>query len=216
LLASQYSFQWFRRAQEEEELQQAISDVVPQPIVDNPVDIPPVPNQEQFDSNLTDNQLAHINSLLDEARVIPEIQEPEPDVKLDSVTDIELEDRDEIANAHDAHKESMRLWKQDHPTDSLKRHRKLFDSGLIAKLPWEDYVPNEDVMAKDEAKKWADENVESAEANEARAWADEKEEISWMETDELGNQIKKSKDSYQQNAEQNASTLWQRIQDAKK
>ena len=31
-----------------------------------------------------------------------------------------------------------------------------------------------------------------------------------------GHQVKKSKDSYQQNAEQGDSTIWQRIQDAKK
>jgi hypothetical protein len=37
-----------------------------------------------------------------------------------------------------------------------------------------------------------------------------------MEHDENGNQIKKTKEAYQQNAEQNERTIWQRIQDAKK
>jgi hypothetical protein len=37
-----------------------------------------------------------------------------------------------------------------------------------------------------------------------------------MEHDEQGNQIKRIKENYQQNAEQNERTIWQRIQDAKK
>jgi hypothetical protein len=37
-----------------------------------------------------------------------------------------------------------------------------------------------------------------------------------MEHDENGNQVKKTKDGYTQNAEQNEGTLWQRIQDSKK
>jgi hypothetical protein len=37
-----------------------------------------------------------------------------------------------------------------------------------------------------------------------------------MEHDEQGNQIKKIKETYTQNAEQNERTLWQRIQEIKK
>jgi uncharacterized membrane-anchored protein YitT (DUF2179 family) len=44
----------------------------------------------------------------------------------------------------------------------------------------------------------------------------EEEKITWMEHDEQGNQIIKTKDGYTQNEEQSERTIWQRIQDAKK
>ena len=52
----------------------------------------------------------------------------------------------------------------------------------------------------------------------AKEWAEERgvSDVSWMEHDEQGNQIKRIKENYQQNAEQNERTIWQRIQDAKK
>jgi hypothetical protein len=69
-----------------------------------------------------------------------------------------------------------------------------------------------------EAKKWADENPDTEESEKAKEWAKEQgvdADLSWMEKDTQGNQIKKVKESYQQNAEQNEKTLWQRIQGVK-
>jgi hypothetical protein len=105
-------------------------------------------------------------------------------------------------------KEAMTAWKQDNPDSSLKLQRQLFDKGLIKELPWMEYLrPKADYTEEEEA------------AIEAAKWAKEqlamKEEISWMEHDENGNQIKKTKEGYQQNEEQNSSTLWQKIQSSK-
>jgi hypothetical protein len=84
-------------------------------------------------------------------------------------------------------------------------------------LPWTEYVHQS--QAAEEAQKWAEENAHTEEGRAAQEWASEnsdRAEIVWMETDGQGNQIKKTKDTYEQNAEQSDRTLWQRIQDAKK
>ena len=94
--------------------------------------------------------------------------------------------------------------------------------GVIDHLPWEDYLkPRADFQdAVTEAKKWAEENPNLEESAKAKEWAEEKTDpdksVSWMEHDEQGNQIKKIKETYTQNAEQNERTLWQRIQEIKK
>jgi hypothetical protein len=130
---------------------------------------------------------------------------------------IEGDDAEILSSVSHSEKESMTAWKHDHPDSSLKLQRRLFDKGIIKQLPWTDYVQNTE--AAEEAKKWAEENAHIDEARAAEEWANEnnvRSEITWMETDDQGNQIKKIKDTYQQNAEQNERTLWQRIQDAKK
>lgn len=33
------------------------------------------------------------------------------------------------------------MWKQDHPEDTIKKHKEWFIKGIIDKLPWEDYKP---------------------------------------------------------------------------
>ena len=97
----------------------------------------------------------------------------------------------------------------------------MLENGVIDHLPWKDYLkPQADFVdeAAVEAKKWADENPDTEESAKAKEWAEERgvSDVSWMEHDEQGNQIKRIKENYQQNAEQNESTIWQRIQDAKK
>ena len=49
-------------------------------------------------------------------------------------------DDDPIEDPDATVKEAMRRWKEDHPTKTLKEQRKLFDSGKIDHLPWEDYI----------------------------------------------------------------------------
>ena len=39
-------------------------------------------------------------------------------------------------------KSAKAQWKADHPRDSLKRQRRLFQVGVIDRLPWLDYLPN--------------------------------------------------------------------------
>jgi hypothetical protein len=139
-----------------------------------------------------------------------------PEIEEDPVA-IEEDDAEILSSVSHSEKESMTAWKRDHPDSSLKIQRRLFDKGIIKQLPWTDYVQNTE--AAEEAQKWAEENAHIEEARAAEEWANEnntRSEVTWMETDDQGNQIKKIKDTYQQNAEQNERTLWQRIQDAKK
>jgi hypothetical protein len=133
----------------------------------------------------------------------------------------ELNDTEIINSAPETEKQAMAAWKHDNPDSSLKFQRQLLDRGIIDHLPWQDYLkPKADFMddAAIEAKKWADENPDTEESEKAKEWAKEQgvdADLSWMEKDTQGNQIKKVKEVYQQNAEQNEKTLWQRIQGVK-
>jgi hypothetical protein len=133
----------------------------------------------------------------------------------------EIEDSEILASVPETEKQAMAAWKHDNPDSSLKFQRQLLDKGIIDHLPWHDYLkPQADFVdeAAVEAKKWADENPDIEESAKAKEWAEERgvSDVSWMEHDEQGNQIKRIKENYQQNAEQNERTIWQRIQDAKK
>jgi hypothetical protein len=134
----------------------------------------------------------------------------------------ELEDDEILAQAPPTEKDAMHIWKAENPEGCLKYQRKLLDRGVIAELPWSKYLrPQADFQdAATEAKKWAEENPYTEESVKAKEWAAEQtapnDSVSWMEHDEQGNQIKKIKETYTQNAEQNDRTLWQRIQEIKK
>jgi hypothetical protein len=133
----------------------------------------------------------------------------------------DIEDTEILAAAPDSEAVAMTAWKRDHPNSSLKFQRQLLEKGIIDHLPWHDYLkPQADFVdeAAVEAKKWADENPNTEESATAKEWAEERgvSDVSWMEHDEQGNQIKRIKENYKQNAEQNERTMWQRIQDAKK
>ena len=81
----------------------------------------------------------------------------------------------------------------------------MFERGLIDRLPWENYLlPKEDFVneAAEEAAKWA---------KEQRTKTDE---VGYMENVD-GHQVKKTIEGYTQNAEQNESTIWQRVKKAK-
>ena len=134
----------------------------------------------------------------------------------------ELEDHEILESALESEKAAMKAWKHDNPDSSLKLQRRLLENGVIKKLPWEDYLKAQpdfsDNDAAEEAAKWALEQVEKKkqELDERPGDYIKENDVTWMEHDEQGNQIKKTKDNYQQNAEQSESTIWQRIKDAKK
>ena len=117
----------------------------------------------------------------------------------------EKEDHEILASAEVGEKTEMAAWKHDHPDSSLKIQRRMFERGLIDKLPWENYLsPKEDFVneAAEEAAKWAEEQRTKA------------DEVGYMENVD-GHQVKKTIEGYTQNAEQNESTLWQRVKKAK-
>ena len=220
LLASQYSFQWFRQAREEDE-QDNLTPVTIEKVVEPEVEVPeavpanePVytPRAEPFYPK--ESWMFPRHADLIESKIEPEIN---VEVQAEEEPHDEEEELEILDSVSLTEKAAMAAWKHEHPNSSLKMQRRLFERGIIKELPWKEYIQHD---AAEEAQRWAEENSQTEEAKAAQEWADEKlnavPEVSWMEVDEQGNQIKKTKDTYQQNAEQSEQTLWQRIQDAKK
>jgi len=265
LLASQYSFQWFRQ-QEEERKNELVQETTESQIgkketsassqpddreVDErnrtehgsdkslPVsmaeekidDIPVLENEELWAQRAideanekiseierevdVDTALASLDLDKEEKSAIEDwnkmIEEAEKAVELEK----ELEDQEILESARHNEKEAMHTWKLEHPDGSLKLQRKLYDRGIINELPWEQYLkPEPD---------FSEENNEAA--IEAAKWAQEQIEQSKKKDNDLDGKAGKSASQeiqgriisgYQQNAEQNEKTIWQKIQESKK
>jgi len=217
LLASQYSFQWFRKADEDDEYLLHKT----------------VPAYEPDDGPLTEDQVEQIKetvadpeekSILDNhpylntgksfwakpegwVDVPPQVYKPEEDtLPVAEERHIEeLDDTDILEEASLSEKEAMHRWKADNPENSLKLQRRLFERGSIDRLPWEQYLKPQadynDNEAALEAAKWAQEQLEQQPTTS---------EVSYMENVD-GHQVKKTIDGYQQNAEQGENTIWKRI-----
>ena len=239
LLASQYSFQWFRKQEEEENLKIVEIETAPE----EPETEPEVETESEpirvwptatalwpFPSAANMNKEDNIFDAITQDQLIEETEEEKSKIdewnsmiaEAEKAVEQEREEDSDIINAApETEKQAMSAWKHDNPDSSLKRQRRLLDKGIIDHLPWQDYIkPQADFLddAAIEAKKWADENPDTEESEKAKEWAKEQgadADLSWMEKDTQGNQIKKVKESYQQNAEQNEKTLWQRIQGVK-
>ncbi len=267
LLASQYSFMWFRKQEDNEELKAegdspvgptgdvVISDTtVTEPeIVEEKISADPHPVGWMYPKHANIQDYKTIEDADDKIPVLeneetwsqrvideqPKFNEVKPldawnemiaEAERAVVEEKEKEDAEIIESAIDSEKAAMKAWKAANPDSSLKLQRQLLEKGAIKQLPWEEYLkPQADFTdeAAEEARKWAEENPSTEEAEKAKEWAEEKlderpgdyvseNQITWMEHDGQGNQIKKSKEGYTQNAEQSERTIWQRIQDAKK
>jgi hypothetical protein len=226
LLASQYSFMWFRKAEEDDQ-PKSINDFVPQPqtlIVEDEeqpteetrnIDWPPVSSLWPFPS-----AWAKSETIVEEPKIALPVEEPEvPIQELEEAAE-EFYDEDDIDEDDDDDTEEIKIakrdWKHDNPFDSLKRQRKLYDSGAITKLPWEDYIkPIADFTDDDaaaEAAKWAQEQVE-------KKASEEESKKKGSDVDGEGRQTADNSTSgevgYTQNAEQTQSTLWNKLQQAK-
>jgi hypothetical protein len=146
--------------------------------------------------------------------------------------EVEEDDSVEIEQAPETEKAAMKSWKATHPDSNIKMQRKLFEKGLIDKLPWMDTLkPVEDFVddAAEEAAKWAQEQKEKAQEerglyiglNERPGDYVSKEESKKKDSDMDGegrrstNQEDQRAVGYIQNAEQNTSTLWNRVKAAK-
>ena len=187
------------------------------------------PKYEQDDGPLTDEQIEQIqqeaNKDLPKGEIIAQehlfkdtddttaledwnkmIEEAEKAVEQEK----ELEDHELIDQAVENEKQAMKAWKHDNPDSSLKSQRKLFDNGIITKLPWEDYLkPKADFSdneAAEEAAKWAleqlDKKEDESKKKDSRVDGDSGRTSSEEEQRDIG---------YVQNAEQGEQTLWQRI-----
>jgi len=242
LLASQYSFQWFRTQEEEDPIVTTIETDAESEEESIPPRFEPaatalwpfpsayklqthteeVPSETQptalgGDITAPEEKLADVVEDLPLEQWNKMIAEAEKAVEQER----EIEDSEILASVPETEKQAMAAWKHDNPDSSLKFQRQLLAKGVIDHLPWHDYLkPRADFVdeAAVEAKKWAEENPDTEESAKAKEWAEERgaSDVSWMEHDEQGNQIKRIKENYTQNAEQNERTIWQRIQDAKK
>ena len=223
LLASQYSFQWFRQAREEQPAE-GDSPPEPEPVVDNQSltvteqeAVWPFPTYEEITPKTSDDPHPPGWMFKNGHLVTQTVDDTVPEIVKEDIVASEDDDAEILNTVSRSEKAAMSAWKHDNPNSSLKIQRQLFDKGVIKQLPWVDYLQKAE--AAEEAKLWAEENAHTEESRAAQEWASEnsdRTEITWMETDDQGNQIKKTKDTYQQNAEQSEQTLWQRIQDAKK
>ena len=214
LLASQYSFQWFRRAEEDEQ-SKSINDFVPQPqtLVEDEVS---ETKSEPFISPATSlwpfPAAAYIQTTHTEPVVDPFTTQPTA-LGGDITASEELHEEDDDYDENDTVeiRDAKRNWKHDHPNDSLKRHRRLLENGSIDRLPWEEYLKAApdftDNEAAEEAAKWALEQVEETKKKD-------------NSMDGTGTGTTDSQDSgklvgYVQNAEQNESTIWQKVKQVK-
>lgn len=242
LLASQYSFVWFRKQAEddaamaiaspkEEDTRNFTEDEVAD--LDKPTksaiwpavsDLWPFPKQQPSPAPVEENEFTEDD--YDNANV--SIVEPTKDsVSIDGTSiddwnkmieeaekaveqEKELEDHEIISAAADNEKANMQAWKHDNPEGSLKSQRRLFEAGIITKLPWEDYLKAKadfkDNEAAEEAAKWALEQLEERPGD----YLNKTDEVSYMENVD-GHQVKKTISGYQQNAEQSDNTIWKRI-----
>jgi hypothetical protein len=215
LLASQMSFQWARHEKEERN-NELVQEKTPPENTGEETPTPSQPDvgtvdegsrgQSQPDTGLPSRDDVEEEANRKIAEIEPEFVEPEIPEEYETVKEEIIDEDDDLFDDDDteAVREAKKNWKHDHPNDSLKRHKKLLQKGLITELPWEKYLkvkPDyQDDADAEEAAKWAMEQLE-------------KKQVSWIEREE-GEQIKKTQD-YVQNAEQNDSTLWQRVKKAK-
>ena len=227
LLGAQMTFAWNNKgkdplAEEQEESQPVTFNEVPQDWIDN---VEPVVAQE-------------IAEILPEAVHVEEPKEqlhkdPHPvgwafpkraELHNYTVEDADEEPIEEVLNDEDEDdhhepldiREAKARWKAENPNDTVKHQRRLLESGLITELPWQTMIKDE---AAQEAIKWANEHPQTEEAQQAQDWALERpgDYITPPETymeNVHGHQVTKPIEGYTQNAEQNESTLWQRVKKA--
>jgi len=186
----------------------------------------PFPYNEEKDINDINAELAELGNEVDIDRIIEEIEEEkkqeeksalddwnrmieeaekaaEQEKEIDDEKFLEEEENEEI-------KAAMRAWKHDHPETSLKLQRRLFEKGIIDKLPWEDYIKAEadfiEDEAAEEAAKWAQEQIESKKKDR---------KLDGESSGPTNQENQRGIIGYVQNAEQNDSTIWQRVKKAK-
>ena len=193
LLASQYSFQWFRKQEEEQEEEQEAEGDSPEKESDDIVD---------STATVTEPDLAaEANALIAEIEpevpefippVVEEEKKPEVDyskhtyltepfkhfenlkpmvAQVEDFVDEELEQK-VIDDAPHSEKEAMAKWKAANPDSSLKLQRRLFERGSIAELPWMQYIEAKPDYVE-EAEKWAEENPTTEAAQVTKDWAAE-------------------------------------------
>ena len=186
LLASQYSFNWFRQNQlpKEELPKEELPKEEPDSIVAE-ADIGPAPHHPDTHPYLNKG----FKYPDDWGSVPPQVYKPEEEEQEnDTATDDSI-----IADAEENEKVAMAKWKSDNPSLSLKLQRRLYEKGVIKELPWMQYLkPQPDYTEEEEPSKKKGSDVDG----------------------ESGIKLDQENDRkviYKQNSEQNNSTIWQRL-----
>ena len=226
LLASQYSFQWFRKQEEDDnEMREEydFSDATRGPVVE-------AANEDNMEQDVSEffekgKLVAKVLDYEEAERIANEANEKLADIEKEEPTlesvgvipEYTVEDADEEPIEEvleDEHidddpihvKVAKASWKNDNPEDSLKHQRQLLESGVISVLPWE--LPPYTMLPT------ADNDIPDLERPGDYLTPPDESKTVWIEKD--GNrQVRKEIDGYQQNAEQSNNTLWKRIKDSK-
>jgi len=205
LLASQLSFQWAREEKQAKGEQPVIDDTTEnsgdndsetisiEPIVENVDETLPI--EEKLQESPHQPGWAFTSPIADTVKAAEQIQE-----------DLDEDDDEDVPNHIRLAKTT---WKKDHPNDSLKHQRTMLEQGLIEELPW--MLPPYNLEAIDdaviEATRWAQEQIEESKKKDS--------DLDGETGHHTGDQEQRRIEGYQQNAEQNESTIWKRIQQAK-
>jgi hypothetical protein len=234
LLASQLSFQWYRQDKENQDrlLKESLDNLKtqPEPKLDNleivkesPVENPVTTVVEELKPTIDPHPVGWMYAAQPVAAPLPAQVDEIPAINIHDVerpgdylstTEDVVTDDSILDEVPDDVRAAMSQWKADHPNDSLKHQRSLFQRGIVKKLPWDDYLPpvDEEHEAAVEAAKWAQEQLDK---NDTSKKKDNNVDGESREQTGQENQGRVS-DGYIQNAEQSKSTLWQRVKGIKK
>jgi hypothetical protein len=142
LLASQYSFSWFRQ---NKQLAPSANLEIKDTVVDQDI-------KEKFDvSNYLDQLKTKLNLIPKEQSTI---EPKEESLNLvEEVLPIEAE-QDILDSVEISEKAAMSKWKAENPDGCLKTQRQLLEKGFIKELPWLQYLhPQSDYTEEDPKKK---------------------------------------------------------------
>ena len=223
MLASQYSFQWFRKAREEEEdvREEPVIEKVIENIIEQPKQDPHVPGwmftEQSKPYPMEEEEVEEVIKEFDRSK---HAYLDKPFVHFENTKPMVVENQapeDEeqviLDTADENEKAAMSHWKKENPNGSLKSQRRLLERGVISELPWQQYLrPTADFdnEAAKEAAKWAQEQLEKT--NDESADESKKKDSDVDRKDRQSTDSKNTEEvTYQQNAEQNKSTLWQRV-----
>jgi len=220
LLASQYSFMWFRQEDEDTAAMAISADPIPgvterpftaeeiQALDEEPkvIEIPKTASpvtQEELDALFADKPEEAV-----EYQILEDVDE---EVHPDEGTVEELHEDEEEDDPTDTAeiRAAKAAWKADNPHTTLKEQRRLMATGKIDRHPWEDYLEAKADSEEDEA------------AEEAAKWAQEQLELKKKGSELDGESgLRASSENlgeigYTQNAEQNNGTLWNKLKQAK-
>jgi hypothetical protein len=173
LLASQYSFQWFRQARDEDSTN-AEGDSLTTESDQNIVEETTVTEKQEPTINIPDPEpklsvdphppgwmyTAPLSEVVEAAKTQPaeieqlvEIEQPaekkDTELLVESrrLTEEELDELDQ----DDEWKEAKHAWKEANPNETLKRQKELYLSGTIDDLPWAEDVKKKKYIVKENA-----------------------------------------------------------------